>query len=69
MIRIARRLADKDLCDHWPKANETPFQFAQNILEDNFAAWDFIADVGWPDDLSTIESAEELISLFLPSTN
>ena len=69
MLRIARRLTDKDLCDHWPKPNETAFQFAHNILEDNIAAWDCIASMGWPDDLSAIESAEELISLFLPSAN
>src|SRR5689334_1455399 len=66
MQSASQRLIEAGLSLHTPKADESPFQFAQTVIADNLQMWDELAPHPLPN-LQAIGSAEDLITRLLPS--
>lgn len=66
MEAIASRLSEEGLSQYSPRRNETPDQFALNVIEANPEMREIVAEMPLPN-LGVIETADELISRLLPS--
>lgn len=67
MREAAQRLFEAGLTDFWPNQQTTPFQFAETVIADNPNVWDLINQIYLPENLRTLETPSELISLLMPT--
>src|SRR5262245_45823546 len=66
MRGLSKYLLEENLSHHYPKPNESPQQYAENVLRENPAMYDVVSNMSLPN-LRAITSAEELINAVVPN--
>lgn len=67
MRSAAQRLFEAGLSEFYPSPGTTPFEFAENVIVENPAMFEVVAEMNYPQFLDLIQTPGELISLLLPS--